>query len=200
MYQIWLLLLLGGFVGPGVRHVSGISIYTAKEQEVVNGTSVRLKCTFTSTQPVSLQSVAVSWSFRPLNSGQDESVFYFQEVEYPPLPGRFQGHVEWSGDILKRDASITLINVPPTFNGTYICQVRNRPDVHGSNGEIMLRVVDKVSLSEISILAAAVGGACGVILVLLGIFVVVRYCRRKHVDNDIELHSREPEWKDTGMW
>lgn len=70
-------------------------------------------------------------------------VFYFQEVEYPPLPGRFQGHVEWSGDILKRDASITLINVPPTFNGTYICQVRNRPDVHGSNGEIMLRVVDK---------------------------------------------------------
>lgn len=70
-------------------------------------------------------------------------VFYFQEVAYPPQKGRFQGHVEWSGDILKRDASITLINVPPTFNGTYICQVRNRPDVHGSNGEIMLRVVDK---------------------------------------------------------
>lgn len=70
-------------------------------------------------------------------------VFYFQEVAYPPQKGRFQGHVEWSGDILKRDASVTLINVPPTFNGTYICQVRNRPDVHGSNGEIMLRVVDK---------------------------------------------------------
>lgn len=58
----------------GVRHVSGINIYTAKEQEVVNGTSVRLKCTFTSTQPVSLQSATVSWSFRPLNSRQDESV------------------------------------------------------------------------------------------------------------------------------
>lgn len=57
-----------------------------------------------------------------------------------------------------------------------------------------------VSLSEISILAAAVGGACGVILVLLGIFMVVRYCRRKHVENDIELHSQEQGWKDTGMW
>lgn len=70
-------------------------------------------------------------------------VFYFQEKEYLPLQSRFQGHVVWSGDILKGDASITLTNVPPTFNGTYICQVRNPPDVHGSNGETMLKVVNK---------------------------------------------------------
>lgn len=70
-------------------------------------------------------------------------VFFFQEVAYPPEQGRFLGHVEWSGDVMKRDASITLNNVPPTFNGTYTCQVHNRPDVHGSNGEIMLRVVEK---------------------------------------------------------
>lgn len=57
-----------------------------------------------------------------------------------------------------------------------------------------------VSLSEISILAAAVGGACGIILIFLGIVVVVRYCRRKHVENDIELQSREQEWKDSTMW
>lgn len=54
--------------------MEGITIYTPKELEVVNGTSVKLKCTFTSTHPVSLQSVAVSWNFRPLNSAQDESV------------------------------------------------------------------------------------------------------------------------------
>lgn len=58
----------------GVRHVEGITIYTPKELEVVNGTSVKLKCTFSSTHPVSLQSVAVSWNFRPLNSALDESV------------------------------------------------------------------------------------------------------------------------------
>lgn len=157
---------------------------------MVNGTTVRLKCTFTSPQPVSLQSVAVSWNFRPLNSAQDESVcsscvsflslfwgggggfnaaaaaaaaavllscslkvkhvfsdsfqvFYFHELAYPPQQGRFQGHAEWSGNILNQDASVTLNNVLPTFNGTYICQVRNPPDVHGSNGEIVLRVVNK---------------------------------------------------------
>lgn len=70
-------------------------------------------------------------------------LFYYHEVPYPPDVGRFKDHVEWSGDISRKDASITLNRVPPTFNGTYICQVRNRPDVHGSNGEIFLRVVDK---------------------------------------------------------
>lgn len=76
-------------------------------------------------------------------------MFYFQEKAYPPPDGRFHGHAEWSGDVLKRDASITLKNVPPTFNGTYICQVRNRPDVQGSNGEIMLKVVNKGSGREL---------------------------------------------------
>lgn len=70
-------------------------------------------------------------------------VFYYQEVAYPPQTGRFKGHAVWSGDILRRDASISLHEVPPTFNGTFICQVRNRPDVHGRNGEIVLKVVSK---------------------------------------------------------
>lgn len=70
-------------------------------------------------------------------------LFYYHEVPYPPNEGRFKDHVEWSGDLFRKDVSITLNRVPPTFNGTYICQVRNPPDVHGSNGEIFLRVLDK---------------------------------------------------------
>ncbi|XP_074529112.1 myelin protein zero-like protein 2 isoform X2 [Halichoeres trimaculatus] len=127
----------------GVRHVCGIDIYTPSEVEAVNGTNVKLKCTFSSSHPVSLQTVTVSWNFKPLNSGSEESVFYYLEVPYPPQIGRFKGHAVWSGDILRRDASISLHQVPPTFNGTFICQVRNRPDVHGSNGEIVLKVVNR---------------------------------------------------------
>ncbi|XP_044079594.1 myelin protein zero-like protein 2b [Siniperca chuatsi] len=198
MYRIWSLLLLGAFVVPGLRHVSGIDIYTPTEVEAVNGTNVKLTCTFSSSAPVSLRSITVAWNFRPMNSGSDESVFWYQEVPYPPNQGRFKGHAVWSGDIMRRDASITLHEVRPTFNGTYICQVRNSPDVHGSNGEIVLRVVNKVSLSEIGILAAAVGGACGVILIVLGIFVAVRFYRRKHMGNDIELQPHQ--WKDPTVW
>lgn len=69
-------------------------------------------------------------------------VFFYHEDPYPPT-GQFKDHVQWTGDILKRDASITLLGVQPTFNGTYLCQVRNRPDVHGPSGEIVLRVVEK---------------------------------------------------------
>lgn len=199
VFRIWLL-LLGGLALPGVRHVSGIEIFTSSEMEVVNGTDVRLKCTFSSSHPVSRQSVSVSWYFRPLQPGPDESVFYYAGDPYPPDVGRFKGHAVWSGDVLRKDASITLQNVPPTFNGTYVCQVRNLPDAHGSNGEILLKVVNKVSLSEISILAIAVGGAIVAILIILGIFVAVRIYRKQHTDDDVEMHSREQEWKDPTVW
>lgn len=185
---------------PGMQHVSGIEIYTPSDLEAVNGTDVKLKCTFSSTHPVTSQSVTVSWIFRPVKSGQDESVFYYQEVAYPPHNGRFKDHAVWSGDVTRRDASITLRNVPPTFNGTFVCQVRNRPDVHGKNGEISFRVVNKVSLSDISILAIIIGSASGAILIILAIFVTVRFKRRRRRENDIELHSRDQEWKDPTVW
>ena len=70
-------------------------------------------------------------------------VFYYQELPYPPEHGRFKGRAVWSGDIMRKDVSITLHEVLPTFNGTYTCQVRNLPDVHGSSGEIVLSVVNK---------------------------------------------------------
>lgn len=56
------------------------------------------------------------------------------------------------------------------------------------------------SLSEIGILAAAVGGACGIILILLGIFVAMRFYRRKRAENDLELQPREHERKDPTVW
>ncbi|XP_056141422.1 myelin protein zero-like protein 2b isoform X1 [Lampris incognitus] len=200
MYRIWLQLVafLGGFVVPGLLQVSGMEIFTSSEVEAVNGTNVRLKCTFSSRSPVQAQSVIVSWNFRPLNQGPEESVFYYHETSYPPTSGRFKDHAVWSGDIMRNDASITLHEVPPTFNGTYICQVHNKPDVHGRNGEIILKVVNKVTLSEIGLLAAAVGGACGIILLILGIVVLVKFCRRRRSETNIEMHERER--KDPTVW
>ena len=63
------------FVSPGVQHVSGMIISTASEVEAVNGTDVKLKCIFTSSAPVSLQTVSVAWSFQPFHPGHEEAVF-----------------------------------------------------------------------------------------------------------------------------
>ncbi|XP_032432910.1 myelin protein zero-like protein 2b isoform X1 [Xiphophorus hellerii] len=191
MDRLWFLVFLGGFVIAGVQHVWGIEVFTTSEVEAVNGTSVKLKCTFSSTQPVSLQTVTVSWDFRSITSKSTERMFYYQEDPYPPEKGIFKGHVKWSGDIMRKDASITLNDVLPTFNGTYICQVVNPPDAHGSTGETILRVVNKETLSEISLLAAIVGGSCAVILVFLGIFIAVKMYRKNNNKKDIEMRLEE---------
>uniref|UniRef100_A0A3B4GYC6 Myelin protein zero-like protein 2 n=1 Tax=Pundamilia nyererei TaxID=303518 RepID=A0A3B4GYC6_9CICH len=182
-----------------VRHVTGIEIRTEKEMEAVNGTDVKLSCTFSSTHPVTPGSVTVSWYFQPLNSKPGESLFYYEnETPHPPTSPQFKGHVVWSGDIMRKDASITLQDVNPTFNGTYSCLVRNPPDFQGNIGEINLRVINKVSLSEISFLAIIVGGACGVILLILTIIMAVKFYKKKRREDDFELH--EHDFKDPTVW
>uniref|UniRef100_A0A3P9QCF4 Ig-like domain-containing protein n=1 Tax=Poecilia reticulata TaxID=8081 RepID=A0A3P9QCF4_POERE len=175
-------------------HVWGIEVFTTSEVEAINGTSVKLTCTFSSKEPVSLQTASVSWDFRSI------TIFYYQEIPYPIDKGLFKGHVQWSGDMKRKDASITLNNVHPGFNGTYFCQVANPPDVHANIGETVLRVVDKVTLSEISLLVAIIGGSCVVILVFLGIFVAVRMYKKRNKEKDIEMRVEEYRNKQPTVW
>ncbi|XP_034557805.1 myelin protein zero-like protein 2 isoform X2 [Notolabrus celidotus] len=154
-------------------------IYTSGELEAVNGTDVRLKCTFQSSSPINLNSVVISWTFRPLKPGREESVFHYQQRPYPPPDGIFRKRVTWAGDIMGRDASIILQQVKFTYNGTYICQVKNPPDVHGAVGEIKLRVVTTASFSELLLLALAVGGGIAAVVILLIIILSCRRCKKR---------------------
>uniref|UniRef100_A0A8C4DGT1 Ig-like domain-containing protein n=1 Tax=Dicentrarchus labrax TaxID=13489 RepID=A0A8C4DGT1_DICLA len=125
----------------GVLQVSGIRIYTSGDMEAVNGTDVRLKCTFQTSSPINPDAVTISWTFRPLKPGREESVFHYQQKPYPPPEGIFRKRVSWAGDVMGRDASIILQQVKFTYNGTYVCQVKNPPDVHGTVGEIRLQLL-----------------------------------------------------------
>lgn len=58
--------------------------------------------------------------------------FHFSSRAFPPLDGQFTGRIQWQGSPARGDASISLINATLNDNGTYICSVRNPPDVHGS--------------------------------------------------------------------
>ncbi|XP_018604118.1 uncharacterized protein LOC108932336 isoform X2 [Scleropages formosus] len=136
---------LGGLLlASEVLQVSGIKVLTAGEVEAVNGTDAWLKCTFETSEPVSELSVTVSWTFRPLGQGKEESVFYYHQKPYPISEGRFRKRVDWSGNIMAKDASITIRDVKFSYNGTFICQVKNLPDVHGLAGEVRLKVVASV--------------------------------------------------------
>uniref|UniRef100_A0A671T1K6 Ig-like domain-containing protein n=1 Tax=Sinocyclocheilus anshuiensis TaxID=1608454 RepID=A0A671T1K6_9TELE len=154
------------------RCVSGIRVFTAGDVKAVNGTDVRLKCTFQSSAAIRATSVTVSWSFRPLGPGHED------RRPFAPLEGRFRKKVEWAGDISGRDASVVLRRVPFSFNGTFSCQVKNPPDVHGNVGVVCLQVVSTASLSEILILCVAIGGTILLILLLVMIAALLRRCHR----------------------
>uniref|UniRef100_A0A803T3E1 Myelin protein zero like 2 n=1 Tax=Anolis carolinensis TaxID=28377 RepID=A0A803T3E1_ANOCA len=119
-----------------------MEIYTPGSLEVLNGTDVRLKCTFRSREPVG-QRLVISWDFQSRDKSQTEFVFHYQDQAYPPQTGRFSGRVTWDGNAFKSDASIMLWNVGPGDNGTFFCHIKNPPDVDGVAGEIELSVVLK---------------------------------------------------------
>lgn len=78
-------------------------------------------------------------------------VFHYSGMGFPP-PGHFRDHVVWSGDVMKKDVSLTLLRVSPRFCGTYICQVHNTPEITGRVGEISLRVVNKTASKKMSLM------------------------------------------------
>ncbi|KAE8592469.1 hypothetical protein XENTR_v10018764 [Xenopus tropicalis] len=119
-----------------------IEVITSKELEAINGTDTRLKCTFSSSAPVG-DNVIIAWMFRPISGGDDQTIFYYHKNPYPPTDGHFQGRAVWDGNIMRNDASIVIRNIQSTDNGTYLCQVKNPPDVHVEMGEIQVRVVNK---------------------------------------------------------
>ncbi|XP_059563677.1 myelin protein zero-like protein 2 isoform X1 [Myotis daubentonii] len=133
------LLLLGiqlTALGPG----AAVEIYTSRVLEAVNGTDVRLKCTFSSFAPVG-DALTVTWNFRPQDGGSEQFVFYYHMEPFKPMSGRFKDRVVWDGNPERSDASIMLWKLRFDDNGTYTCQVKNPPDVDGLVGEIRLSVV-----------------------------------------------------------
>ncbi|TDH15125.1 hypothetical protein EPR50_G00028280 [Perca flavescens] len=198
---VYFLTVLSGLAASGVLQVSGMRIYTSGNVEAVNGTDVRLKCTFQSSSPINPNAIVISWSFRPLNLDQEESVFHYQQKPYPPLEGPFRKRVVWAGDVMGRDASIILQQVKFTYNGTYICQVKNPPDVHGTVGKIRLRVVTTASLSELLLLALAIGGGIAAVVILLIIILSCRRCKkRRQGEREGNEEAPRKERKDPTVW
>lgn len=62
---------------------SGMRVYTPGDVEAVNGTDVRLKCTFQSSATINPNTIVIFWSFRPLKPGREESVSVRSDMEPP---------------------------------------------------------------------------------------------------------------------
>uniref|UniRef100_A0A8B9ED57 Myelin protein zero like 2 n=1 Tax=Anser cygnoides TaxID=8845 RepID=A0A8B9ED57_ANSCY len=172
--------------------ITALEVYTSKEVDALNGTNLRLKCTFSSSSPISPQ-LSVTWNFQPedLNLGPDETVFYYLKEPYKLSAGRFKGRATWDGNIERYDVSIVIWNLQPTDNGTFTCQVKNPPDVDGTIGEVRLRVVQKVHFSEIHFLAIAIGSACILMIIVVTVVIICRHHRKKKQEKTTEVREKE---------
>ncbi|XP_071625380.1 myelin protein zero-like protein 2 [Heliangelus exortis] len=192
----WLPALL--FLGVQLRALgpaAAVEVHTAKEVHAVNGTNLRLKCTFSSSSPIS-PDLSVTWNFQPEDLSSHEPVFYYLKEPYKLPAGRFKERVTWDGNIERNDVSIVIWNLQPTDNGTFTCQVMNPPDFYGAIGEVRLRVVQKVQFSEIHFLAVAIGSACVLMVIVVTVVIICRHRRKKAQEKRIEVSDTELKEKE----
>ncbi|XP_007934671.1 myelin protein zero-like protein 2 [Orycteropus afer afer] len=176
--------------------IAAVEIYTSRVLEAVNGTDVRLKCTFSSFAPVG-DALTVTWNFRPRDGGSEQFVFYYHGEPFKPMSGRFKDRVVWDGNPERYDVSIILWKLQFDDNGTYTCQVKNPPDVDGLIGEIRLSVVQTAHFSEIYFLALAIGSACALMVIIVIVVVLFQHFRKKRwadrAHKVVEIKSKEEE-------
>ncbi|XP_054831061.1 myelin protein zero-like protein 1 isoform X2 [Eublepharis macularius] len=155
--------------------VSAVEVYTPPELSVENGTEAKLECTFTSSEVIS-SAASVTWSFQAEGATSTISFFYYSNGKAYPGKDVFKDRISWSGDLNKKDASISIANMRFQDNGTYTCDVKNPPDIVVTPGEIKLRVVERGNLPVFPlglVTGVAIGGVLGLVLLIILIVCVV---------------------------
>ncbi|KFO69496.1 Myelin protein zero-like 3, partial [Cuculus canorus] len=129
-------------VPSGVCNVLSLEIKASAKVRAYIGEQASLKCSFTSSLPIS-ERLTVDWTYRPLTGGQMETVFHYQSVPYPTTVGKFKDRISWVGNVAKGDASIAIQSPVLSDNGTFICSVKNPPDVYHNIPQTTLIVTER---------------------------------------------------------
>ncbi|XP_007494774.2 myelin protein zero-like protein 3 [Monodelphis domestica] len=133
------------------------------------GESIKLKCTFRSSSPVS-DKLTIDWTYRQPTSSRIEPIFHYQSFQYPTTAGTFRDRISWVGDVYRGDASISISNPTMRDNGTFSCSVKNPPDVHHNIPMTELVVTERgfaIQLSSAALLSILVFIPSAVVVTLL---------------------------------
>ncbi|GAB0199734.1 sodium channel subunit beta-2 [Grus japonensis] len=125
----------------GVCNALSLEIKASPKVRAFVGEQVLLKCSFKSSSPIT-DSLTVDWTYRPLTGGQMETIFHYQSVPYPTM-GKFKDRISWVGNVAKGDASIAIQSPVMSDNGTFICSVKNPPDVYHNIPQTVLIVTER---------------------------------------------------------
>ncbi|XP_062995132.1 sodium channel subunit beta-2 [Elgaria multicarinata webbii] len=146
----------------------------------LNGSSIRLSCTFNSCYQVEKKQFSLNWTYQRCDNCTEEPILQFKLKAVPMELNRFGDRVEFTGNPTKNDVSFTLHDVQLDDEGTYHCYVMNPPDRHKGHGRISLRVITEEPPERDSTVAVIVGATVGGFLaVVILVLVAVKCVRRK---------------------
>ncbi|XP_060902247.1 sodium channel subunit beta-2 [Labrus mixtus] len=152
----------------------------------LNGTTVKIPCTFTSCYKMDATKFAMNWTYQEsLNDTEDMFMTYFRKKGMVLRSDRFGDRVSFVGILEKNDLSITLSDVQKEDEGFYKCYVRNPPDRIQGLGVIELKVVTELPPPRDSTIAVAIGASVGGALALLILSMVVVKCLRRHQKQEL---------------
>uniref|UniRef100_A0A8C0U5M9 Myelin protein zero like 3 n=1 Tax=Cyanistes caeruleus TaxID=156563 RepID=A0A8C0U5M9_CYACU len=134
-------------VNKGVGNALSLEIKTSPKVRAFVGEQVLLKCSFKSSSPIT-ESLLVDWTYRPLSGGHMEPIFHYQSVPHPTTAGKFKDRISWVGNVANGDASIAIQSPELSDNGTFICSVKNPPDVYHNIPQTLLLVTERGKVEQ----------------------------------------------------
>uniref|UniRef100_A0A8D2N2H5 Ig-like domain-containing protein n=1 Tax=Zonotrichia albicollis TaxID=44394 RepID=A0A8D2N2H5_ZONAL len=150
----------------GVCNALSLEIKVNPKVRAFVGEQALLKCSFRSSSPIT-DSLLVDWTYRPLAGGQMETIFHYRSVPHPTTAGRFKDRIIWVGNVANGDASIAIQSPELSDNGTFICSVKNPPDVYHNIPQTVLLVTERGKLSSAALLSILVFLPSALVVVLL---------------------------------
>ncbi|XP_056365602.1 sodium channel subunit beta-2 [Oenanthe melanoleuca] len=158
----------------------GMEVMAPATINALNGSSVKLSCTFNSCYKVENKQFSLNWTYQECSNCSEELFLQFRTKIMNKQLDRFGNRVEFTGNPAKYDVSFTLKNVQLEDEGTYNCYVLNPPDRHRGHGKISLKVLTKEPPKHDSTVAVIVGASVGGFLaVVILVLMVVKCVRRK---------------------
>ncbi|NXG39017.1 SCN2B protein, partial [Dromaius novaehollandiae] len=158
----------------------GMEVMAPATINALNGTSVKLSCTFNSCYKVENKQFSLNWTYQECKNCSEELFLQFRMKIMNKQLDRFGNRVEFTGNPTKYDVSFTLNNVQLEDEGTYNCYVLNPPDRQRGRASISLKVLTEEPPKRDSTVAVIVGASVGGFLaVVILVLMVVKCVRRK---------------------
>ncbi|KAF4085843.1 hypothetical protein AMELA_G00099650 [Ameiurus melas] len=179
-----------------VSSVSSMEVVVTPLINALNGTMVKISCTFTSCYKMDISKFAMNWTYQETKNDTEEMFMTFKNRITPLRTDRFGDRVKFAGNLDKNDLSITISDVQLSDEGIYKCSVRNPPDRVEGHGSIQLSVVTELPPPRDSTIAVAVGASVGGMLALVILTMVIIKCVRRHKKQ--ELISDEQKMEEEG--